>query len=110
MGRSNLIPVSLSASSASLLCSNETAFSRSNGDTPMKINVTWSDIRNGRAGRTTECMVALALKRELGVEYASVGYGGGSVLIDGKLLALYLPLAIRNRIRFWDNFHFVLPF
>lgn len=76
----------------------------------MKINVKWSDIRNGRAGRTTECMVALALKRELGVEYASVGYDGGSVLIDGQLLALYLPLAIRNRIKYWDNFHFVLPF
>lgn len=76
----------------------------------MKINVRWSDIRNGRSARTTECMVALALKRELGIDYASVGYEGGSVLADGKLLGLYLPLAVRNRIKFWDRFHFVLPF
>jgi len=76
----------------------------------MKINVRWSDIRNGRSARTRECMVALALKRELGVDYASVGYAGGSILADGKLLGLYLPLAVRNRIKFWDSFHFVLPF
>ena len=76
----------------------------------MKISVTWSDIRNGRSPQTTECMVALALKRQLGVQYASVGCGGGSVLAEGKLLDLYLPLAVRNRIKFWDRFHFVLPF
>ena len=76
----------------------------------MKINVTWSDIRNGSSARTTECMVALALKRELGVDYVSVGYGGGSVLVDGKPRGLYLPLAVRNRIKFWDRFHLVLPF
>jgi hypothetical protein len=76
----------------------------------MKINVRWSDIRNGRLARTTECMVALALKRELGVDYASVGYEGGSVLADGKLLVLYLPLAVRKKIKSWDRFHFVLPF
>ncbi len=76
----------------------------------MKVNVRWSDIRNGRSARTTECMVALALKRELGIEYASIGYEGGSVLADGKLLGLYLPLAVRDRIKFWDRFHFVLPF
>ena len=76
----------------------------------MKISVTWSDIRNGRSARTTECMVALALKRELGVDYASVGYGGGRVLAEGKLLELYLPSAVRNRIKFWDRFHFILPF
>ena len=44
----------------------------------MKINVRWSDLRNGRSARTTECMVALALKRELGVDYASVGYEGAA--------------------------------
>jgi hypothetical protein len=76
----------------------------------MKINVTWSDIRNGRSARTTECMVALALMRQLGVDYASVGYGGGSLLVDGQLVGLYLPLAVRNRIKFWDRCHFVLPF
>lgn len=76
----------------------------------MKINVTWLDIRNGRSARTTECMVALALKRELGVEYASVGYEGGSVVADGELVALYLPLAVRAKIKFWDRFHLVLPF
>ena len=70
----------------------------------MKIKVRWSDIRHGRSARTTECMVALALKRELGVAYASVGYEGGTVLADGKLLALYLPLAVRNKIKAWDLF------
>lgn len=76
----------------------------------MKINVRWSDIRSGCSARTTECMVALALKRELGVDYASVGYEGGSVMAGGELVGLYLPLAVRAKIRFWDRFHFVLPF
>ena len=45
----------------------------------MRINVTWSDIRAGRAAKTMECMVALALKRELGVDYASVGYQSATI-------------------------------
>ena len=76
----------------------------------MKIHVRWSDIRSGRRGRTAECMVALALKRDLGVDYVSVGYEGGAVVAGGELRALYLPLAVRNKIKFWDRFHFVLPF
>ena len=76
----------------------------------MKINVRWSDIRDGSTARTTECMVALALKRELGVDYASVGAEGGTILADGELVQLYLPQAVRAKIRFWDRFHLVLPF
>jgi hypothetical protein len=76
----------------------------------MKINVRWSDILSGRLAKTQECMVALALKRELGVNYVSVGYEGGSVLVGGNLLKLYLPQAVRNKIRLWDHFHFALPF
>jgi hypothetical protein len=76
----------------------------------MKINVRWSDILDGRLAKTQECMVALALKRELGVDYVSVGYEGGSVLVGGNLLAFYLPQAVRNKIKFWDHFHFALPF
>ena len=72
----------------------------------MKISVTWSDIRNGRSARTTECMVALALKRELGVDYASVGYGGGKVLAEGKLLELYLPLAVPEQDQVLGPFSF----
>ena len=80
------------------------------GETPMKINVRWSDILRGKSARTTECMVALALKRELGVEYASVGGKEGSILAEGGLVRLYLPQEVRTRIKFWDRFHLVLPF
>ena len=30
----------------------------------MKINVTWSDIWNGKSGKTAECMVALGMTAE----------------------------------------------
>jgi hypothetical protein len=76
----------------------------------MKINVKWSDIRDGRAGRTTECMVALALKRELGAEYASVGLGDATALLNGEFVKVYLASDAVKRIRFWDRYHFVLPF
>lgn len=76
----------------------------------MKIHVTWSDIREGRAARTTQCMLAIALKRQLGVKYASVGYGAGTVLVEGELVGVYLPVEVRNKIKFWDRFRLVLPF
>jgi len=76
----------------------------------MKINVTRDDIRNGKAGRPTECMVALALKRELGVSYASVGYKEAKILIDDQYTKIYLPRRVEKKIRFWDGFHFVFPF
>lgn len=76
----------------------------------MKINVTREDIRNGKPGRPTECMVALALKRELGVSYASVGYREAKILVDDQYTKLYLPQRVEKKIRFWDGFHFVFPF
>ena len=76
----------------------------------MKINVTWADIKNGKSGRPTECMVALALKRELGVSYASVGYGDASVSIEGQVTKIYLPLSVQRKIRSWDVLHFASPF
>ena len=76
----------------------------------MNINVKWFDIRHGLSARGTECMVALALKRELGVSYASVGYEGGKILTGGELVDVYLPQAVRNKIRFWDRFHIMVPF
>jgi len=76
----------------------------------MKINVTREDIRNGKAGKPTQCMVALALKRELGISYASVGYKEARILIDGQYTKLYLPKRVEKKIRFWDGFHFVFPF
>lgn len=76
----------------------------------MKIHVTREDIRKGKPGRPTECMVALALKRELGVPYASVGYREAKILINGQYTKLYLTQKIEKKIRFWDGFHFVLPF
>jgi hypothetical protein len=76
----------------------------------MKINVTWADIRDGITGKPTACMVALALKRQLGVSYASVGYRDARVVIDGEVVKIYLPRQIENKIRFWDGFHMVLPF
>lgn len=76
----------------------------------MKINVTREDIRNGKPGKPTECMVALALKRELGISYASVGYQEAKILIDGQYTKLYFPKRVEKKIRFWDGFHFVLPF
>ncbi len=76
----------------------------------MKINVTREDIRNGRPGKPTACMVALALKRELGLSYASVGYREAKILLDGQYVKLYLPKNVEKKIRFWDGFHFVFPF
>jgi hypothetical protein len=76
----------------------------------MKINVTREDIRNGKAGKPTECMVALALKRELGISYASVGYRDAKILVDGQYVKLYFPKSVEKKIRFWDGFHFVFPF
>lgn len=76
----------------------------------MKINVTREDIRNGKAGKPTACMVALALKRELGVSYASVGYRDGKILINGQYVKVYFPKSVEKKIRFWDGFHFVFPF
>ena len=76
----------------------------------MKINVTREDIRNGKAGKPTQCMVALALKRELGISYASVGYREARIRIGGQYTKLYLPRKVEKKIRFWDGFHFVFPF
>ena len=76
----------------------------------MKINVTRDDIRNGKPGKPTACMVALALKRELGISYASVGYREAKILIDGQYLKLYFPKSVEKKIRFWDGFHFAFPF
>lgn len=76
----------------------------------MRINVTWSDIRLGRAAKTMECMVALALKRALGADYASVGYRSATIRINGEYVKLFLPQEVQNKIRSWDRTQFVLPF
>jgi hypothetical protein len=76
----------------------------------MKINVTRDDIKSGRPGKPTQCMVALALRRELGISYASVGYKEAKILVAGHYTKLYLPKRVEKKIRFWDQFHFVLPF
>ena len=76
----------------------------------MKIHVRWEDIRDGQSAKTMECMVALALKRELGVRYASVGYGDATILAEGECVRIYLPRKVGNKIRFWDRFHLMLPF
>lgn len=76
----------------------------------MKIHVTWADIKNGKSGKPAECMVALALKRQLGVSYASVGYRDASVSIDDQFTKIYLPLRVQRKIRSWDVLHFAIPF
>jgi len=76
----------------------------------MKINVTWSDIWNGKSGKTAECMVALALKRQLQIGYASVGFRDATIVAEGQSVKVYLPRKVAGKIRFWDRFHFVLPF
>ncbi len=76
----------------------------------MKINVTWADVQNGKSARTTECMVAWALKRDLGINYASVGHRTATILIDGHYVNVGLPREVGKKIKFWDRFHFVLPF
>ena len=76
----------------------------------MKINVTWADIKNGKSGKPTECMVALALKRQLGVSYASVGYRDAGVSIDGQFTKIYLPLRVQKKIRSWDVLYLTVPF
>lgn len=76
----------------------------------MKISVTWADIRNGKPGKSSECMVALTLKREFGLSYASVGYKEAKILLDGQYVKLYLPSRVEKKIRFWDASHFIFPF
>lgn len=84
----------------------------------MKINVTWSDIWKGKSGKTTECMVALALQRQLQIRFASVGLTDATIvaegvaagLTEGPYVTVYLPHKVAGKIRFWDRFHFVLPF
>jgi hypothetical protein len=76
----------------------------------MKIKVTWRDIFAGAPTKTNECMVALALKRELGTTYASVGIREARIRQNGQYLRLRLPEIVQRKIRFWDLHHFVLPF
>ena len=76
----------------------------------MRINVSWDDIRLGKRRSTTECMLALALKRELGIDYVSVGLCDIRLAVDGGYLTLHLPTEIGSKIRFWELFHFTLPF
>jgi hypothetical protein len=76
----------------------------------MTINVSWDDIRLGKRRSTTECMLALALKRELGIDYVSVGLCDIRLRTDGSYLTLHLPTEIGRKIRFWELFHFTLPF
>ena len=73
-----------------------------------KCNV--GDIRTGKAMRASECMVALALKRELGIEYASVGLDDASLRMDRRYVTVRLPKKVGRKIRFWEQFHFVFPF
>src|ERR1700680_4878982 len=76
----------------------------------MRINVTWEDIRAGKSLRTSVCMVALALKRALGTDYASVGLGDVRIRMDGRYVTLRLPKKVGRKIWFWEQFHFVFPF
>jgi hypothetical protein len=76
----------------------------------MRVDVTWRDIFEGRSMRTTACMVALALKRELGTDYASVGLRDVRIRLDGRYVTLRLPKEVGRKIRFWELFHFVFPF
>lgn len=76
----------------------------------MQIHVTWKDVFSGKPMRTTECMVALALKRELGIEYASVGLEDVAMKLNGRDLKLRLPKKVSRQIRLWERFHFVFPF
>ena len=76
----------------------------------MKIRVGWDEIAGGKSASTTECMVALALKKELGIDYASVGHRDATVRVHGQYVKIYLPRNVAKKIRFWDRFHVVLPF
>jgi hypothetical protein len=76
----------------------------------MRINVSRDDIRLGKRRSTTECMLALALKRELDIDYVSVGLCDIRIRVDDSFLTLHLPNEIGRKIRFWELFHFSLPF
>jgi hypothetical protein len=81
-----------------------------NEDQNMKVNVTWRDIRAGKAMTASECMVAVALKRELRIDYVSVGLTDARLELDGRFVTVRLPLAVSRKIRFWEKFHFAVPF
>ena len=70
----------------------------------MRVNVTWGDIRTGKAMRASESMVALALKRELGIEYASVGLDDASLRMDRRYVTVRLPKKAGGRSGSGNNF------
>jgi hypothetical protein len=76
----------------------------------MTINITWQDIRAGKFMSTSHCMVALAIKRELGADYVSVGLDDVRIRVDGRYLTLRLPPEVGSKIRWWERFHLVFPF
>lgn len=76
----------------------------------MKVSITWEDIRAGKSMSPTECMMARALKRELGVDYVSVGLRDVRIRIDERYVTLLLPAQLSSKIRLWERFHFILPF
>jgi hypothetical protein len=76
----------------------------------MQIRVTWIDIVAGKSMRASECMVALAIKRELGTEYVSVSLGDVRIKLDRGYVTLRLPANVGQKIRIWELFHFAFPF
>jgi hypothetical protein len=52
----------------------------------------------------------LALKRELGVAYVSVGLNDAKFRIDTRYVTVRLPLEVRRKIWFWEKFAFARPF
>ena len=69
----------------------------------MTINITWQDIRAGKFMSTSHCMVALAIKRELGADYVSVGLDDVRIRVDGRYLTLRLPPEVGSKIRWWKG-------
>lgn len=64
------------------------------------IRVSQEDIDNGKRAHVTECMVARAMKRALGVE-VMVAFKG-AVLTDGSGKSFRLPDEVAEKILTWD--------
>ena len=72
----------------------------------MKIKVSIKDVYHGRVRNPADCMVARAVKKQTGL---------GDVVVTNSSIYLgdaraIIPVRVRQKIRHFDKFGFVLPF
>ena len=72
----------------------------------MKIKVSIKDVYHGRVTNPADCMVARAVKKQTGLDNVVVTH---SSIYLGDARAI-IPVRVKQKIRRFDKFGFVLPF